>query len=779
MSRTKMIRLSLLILLIACCLVSCATHLPLQDLETQVSMSPAFDYAARKTVAVLPLANSGQDGVNLMVTERLSANLMSIGFQVIDRAQTERVARNAGVALDRTPTQSQLALLGKQLGVGMIISGSCISPNQAASDENAISMISARFLDASSGETLIYAITHPDGIMPVTRKLAFAIRNSIMGNLFKKANRAYDTGNYQQAISGYTAIIGLDPSLLGAYRNRGAAYGRSGDYKKALADLDQAIALTDETKPGFLKALFATDSPPPPHPEKAELLLNRGIALTRSGSPVAGLVDFNKALAAGADPATVYANRGYARFRMNEIKNSIDEYNMAVSAAPERAEIYYQRGLVLESVNIRGAIRDFTHAISLDKRFAAAYAARAAANMQLGYKDDPINDYTKAIELEPQNTDYLNGRAAALSKAGLKDKAIEDYSKSIGIAPGNGRAYLGRGMSQAEMGNAQQASRDFEQALKTDPAISGAVYLEMGILKEKQGNYKESISNFSKAIEAAGKDGAGYSYRGLAFERMGDYRNSALDYSRALELKADNADDYFNLGYAEIQSGSYTKAIGDLSRTVALDPKNALAYSNRGFAYQQTGNYSQAIVDYSRALTLKPEKEAADYRRRYPDAQLDQIADEYQPFFIYYNRGLSYLATGSYRLAIADFDQAVQLAPGSAEAFVKRGMANQQLNEMEQALKNYNKAIELDPKLAEAFFARGTWYEQSGAFSSAMSDYSKTIDLKPDFAQAYFSRGLLYVQLNRTEQALTDIKSAAIMNLRQAKDYLMTHGAEW
>jgi len=772
-------RLLLLIITTVLGLTACMANYHSRNAETQVSMSPTYNYEASRAIAILPLANAGRDGVNLMITEKLSINLMNIGFKVIDQSQTEKAAGDIGITLDRTPSREQVSMLGKQLGVSVIVSGSCISDGKDDGDENSVRMLSTRFLDVASGETLIYAITYPDGVMPVTRKLAYRVRNSILDDLFKKANHAFDTGNYQNAITGYTSIIGIDPSLVGAYRNRGAAFARTGDYKKALADMDLAIALSDTQKTETKHPVFSVGPPIKEHSEKAELLLNRGIALNRSGSPAAALVDFDKALAAGADKATVYANRGYARFKMNEIKNSLYEYNRAISAAPKRAEIYYQRGLVLESVKIRDAIADFTHAIRLDKRFAAAYAARAAANMQLGYKDGPISDYTTAIELEPQNTEYINGRAAALSMAGLQEQAILDYSKTLEIAPDNSRAYLGRGMSHAENGDLKRASSDFKNALKADPGISGAVYLEMGILQEKQGKYNESIENFSKAIEASGKDGRGYSYRGMALERMADYRNSALDYSRALELKADNARDYYNLGYVELQSGNYRKAISDLDRSATLDPQNPFAYSNLAFARQQTGNYSQAITDYSRALTLKPENDTTDYRRRYPDSQLDQIASEYQPFFIYYNRGLSYLASRNYRQAIADFDQAVQLAPKSAETFVKRGMAKQQLNDMDAALKDYNRAIELDFVFAEAYFARGTWYEQSGAFSMAISDYGKAITFKPDFAQACFSRGLLYAQMNLNERALTDIKTAAAMNLQQAKDYLLTHGVEW
>jgi len=769
----------LLLIATALLLTSCSGNRMLLGQDSQVSIRPDFIHEPGRVVALLPFAVSGRNGFNYVATERFTANLALAGFSVLDRSIVEQAAGKAGISLSEIPSRSQIAELGKSLGVGIIVAGSCIYRQEAASEsEDAIAMISARFMDSASGETLIYANTQPDGIMPITRSLAVAIRNKLLNDLFQKGNSSYNYKNYADAINRFSAIITMEPTMIEAYRNRGAALSKSGDNTKALADYDRALALFEAEEksrqlfslPGFLT---------PMQPEKGELFFNRGIVLVKSEKPAAALSDFNRALAEGVDPAKVYANLGYARFRMKEINNSLIEYDKAIRANPDMAEIYYQRGLVLEDVNVKKAIIDFSKAISLDSRFNLAMAARGRANLRLGYKDDAIRDYTKAIEFDPLNAEYLTGRGAAFFQAGERDKAIRDYSGVIDAHPTYFDAYLGRGVSHAANGDPVSAMKDFDKVLKSGTTIAGGAYLDIGIFKQKQGNYREAIENFSKAIEASGKDGSAYSNRGYALERMGNYHDSVLDYTRAIELKADNPSDFFNRGYSKMQTGGYRQAIDDFSRAANLDPSYAPIFSNRGYAYQNTGNYSQAISDYNRALALMPEKGETSYHHRYPDKQLNQVAEEFHPFFIYYNRGLSYLAAGTYRQAIEDFSKAIEFGPRSAEAFVRRAMANQQLGEMERSLADYNHAIELDSRLAEARFGRGTWYEQSGKFSSAIADFSKAIDIMPDFAQAYFSRGLLKLQMNLLEPGMDDIRTAARMNLKQAKDYLMTRGADW
>ncbi|MBV5319131.1 MAG: tetratricopeptide repeat protein [Desulfobulbaceae bacterium] len=730
-------------------------------------------------MALLPFVNCERNSFNDLITNRFADQLTSVGFSVLNPDKVKQAAAKAKINLLETPSNAQFASLGKSLGVRVIVVGSysCLR-NATGEGEEAIAIISARFQDAESGETLISASTHSDGITPATRALALVIRSNAMRDLFRKGIDSYNQKNYAEAITRFSTLIAMDPKRIEAYHNRGASYLKTGDYQKALADYDQALAVLEE-KEGAAPGSFSPSSQEE-QSERAGLLFGRGIVLVQSGKPQTAVADFTKALAAGYDPATIYANLGNARFKMKELNNSLVEYGKAIKADPTRADFFYQRGLVLEEVNTLDASKDFSKAISLDHRYPLALAARGRANLKLGNQADAIRDYTQAIGYEPGNWEYLAGRGAAFFQSGDYDRAINDYSDAIAANPTYYQAYLGRAVSCAAKGDETCAAKDFDKVLSSGTVVSGTAYLEAGIFQAKQGQYREAINIFSKAIETAGKDGVVYSNRGKALQMMGSYRDAVLDFSRSLDLRADNSQDYFNRGYSNMQNGGYRQAIDDFSKAASLDPDYAPIFSNRGYAYQKNGNYDQAISDYNRALELiKPDQSESSYRYRYPDAQLSQVAGVFQPFFIYYNRGLSYLASGKYRPALEDFNTAIERTPQSAEAFANRGKANQQVGEIEQAQADYKHAIELDDRLADAYFGRGSLSEQSGNLPAAITDYTKVIDIKPDFARAYYSRGLLRTQINIVEPGMTDIKAAARMNLQEAKDYLLTRGVDW
>ncbi|MGD9947345.1 MAG: tetratricopeptide repeat protein [Desulfobulbus sp.] len=768
----------LLLIFAVILLSSCAGDRTLRGHGSLVTFSMDYTYKPGQVVALLPLVDSQRKIANDRLTQRFATNLASVGFLVIGQDKVKQAAVTAKLNLVNIPSETQLASLGKSLGVRVIVVGSysCIR-NGATENEEDIAIISARFLDTVSGETLISASTHTDGVTPATLALAQIIQSNAKRDLFRKGIDSYNQKNYTEAITRFSTLIAMDPTRVEAYHNRGASYLKTGDFGKALADYNRALALLEEREEAAQKSF----SPPTQAEEsqKAELLFGRGIVLMKSGKNEAAVVDFNKALAAGYDPATIHANLGYARFRMNELNNSLVEYGKAIKADPTRADFYYQRGLVLEKVNTRDALEDFSKAISLDNHYPLALAARGRANLKLGHQEDSIGDYNQAIEYEPGNWQYLTGRGAAFFQAGDYDRAIKDYSDAIALNSTYYQAYLGRAVSCAAKGDDTCAAKDFDTVLSSGTVVSGTAYLEAGIFQAKLGNYLDAINNFSKAIDTAGKDGVVFSNRGKALQMMASYRDAALDFSQSLDLRADNPQDYFNRGYSNMQNGGYRQAIEDFNKATTMDPNYAPTFSNRGYAYQNMGKYHQAIDDYSRALTIKAEKIESSYHYQYPDPKLTEAADAFHPFFIYYNRGLSYMASNNNRAAIEDFNTAIELNPKSAEAFAKRGMASQQVGELEQALADYNHAIELDTLLADAYFGRGSLKDQVGNASAAISDYTKAIDIRPDFAQAYFNRGLLRVQMNLADTGITDIKGAASMNLQQAKDYLLTRGVVW
>ena len=67
---------------------------------------------------------------------------------------------------------------------------------------------------------------------------------SSVEELKQQGNKAFSSGNYQDAIGFFSKAIDLDPSNHVLFSNRSAAYSSLRDYEKALQDADKAINIS-------------------------------------------------------------------------------------------------------------------------------------------------------------------------------------------------------------------------------------------------------------------------------------------------------------------------------------------------------------------------------------------------------------------------------------------------------------------------------------------------------------------------------------------------------
>ena len=81
------------------------------------------------------------------------------------------------------------------------------------------------------------------------------------------------------------------------------------------------------------------------------------------------------------------------------------------------------------------------------------------------------------------------------------------------------------------------------------------------------------------------------------------------------------------------------------------------------------------------------------------------------------------------------------LAYSEAKNLTDKGFEKYDSQDYKVAILDFNKAIERDPKYYRAYYWRGRSKEESGDYIGAILDYNKVIELNPNDDYAYFYRG--------------------------------------
>ncbi len=149
------------------------------------------------------------------------------------------------------------------------------------------------------------------------------------------------------AIDACTSIIVVDPHNDGAFVNRGIAFRRVGDVKRAIEDYDEAIRLNPRAADAFNnrgnafrtrneleRALRDYDEAIRLDPHYAHALNNRGVIFLERGDPDGAAADFDRAIREQASYANAFRNRGLARLQQRSYDRAIADFDEALKLNP-------------------------------------------------------------------------------------------------------------------------------------------------------------------------------------------------------------------------------------------------------------------------------------------------------------------------------------------------------------------------------------------------------------------------------------------------------------
>ena len=345
--------------------------------------------------------------------------------------------------------------------------------------------------------------------------------------------------------------------------------------------------------------------------------LDRGDAESKQSDWKDAIADFTEVLAINPQSSAAYNDRGGARQSKGDLDGAISDYTKALEIDPQMAAAYHGRGNIKAAKNdLDGAIADFTKAVRIDPTMAVAYDSRGNARTAKGDLDGAIADFTQAITIDPNLAGAYSDRGFARQANGNFDGAISDYTQALVLKPKTASSYYNRGLARLSQGNSDAAIVDFDRALAFDPKIAEAYYYR-GNAKSATRDLDGAIADFTQAVALSPKIAMAYCNRGLARQAKGDIAGAFTDYTQALAIDPKIAIAYYNRGLIETQENDPDGAIADSSQALYLDLKNAQAYYIRGFAKLAKGNLDGALADLNQFCDLAPRDHDADHARLY------------------------------------------------------------------------------------------------------------------------------------------------------------------
>ncbi len=153
------------------------------------------------------------------------------------------------------------------------------------------------------------------------------------------------TRDYDRAIADYDAALRLDPNNPHTYNSRGFASQKKGDHDRAIADYDAAIRL-DPRNPLYFH--------------------NRGIAYRWKGDYDRAIADNSQAIQLNPTYALAYGERALVYRLKLDFTRALADHDTAIRYAPQAARAYMNRGRTYEAMeDYQRALADYRQGVTL------------------------------------------------------------------------------------------------------------------------------------------------------------------------------------------------------------------------------------------------------------------------------------------------------------------------------------------------------------------------------------------------------------------------------
>jgi tetratricopeptide (TPR) repeat protein len=397
--------------------------------------------------------------------------------------------------------------------------------------------------------------------------------------------------------------------------------------------------------------------------------------------------------------------------------------------------------------------------------------------------DEAIKEFDQALQLEPAHFWAQYFKALCLLRQRRHAEARAQLGSCLAQRPDFVWLYLQRGFAQGELQAFDAAEADFQKALQLplDDLARYVLFTNRGVLRIKENRFDDAITDLNAAIKLKPNEYQAYVNLAQAYRQL-DKMDLALEQlDRAVQLEPGLAHLYRLRARLHLERKEPAPALKDFDQAIRRESPDSPSlvdnHVERGRLLLREGKYRDALADFDAALRLRKDHSVAQRLRAEALFQLGRYQEVVEAFdryleaggkpleSVYRGRGQARAELGKYPGAVEDFTKALELQPTSAvQAY--RGWAHLVCDAPKLALRDFELAIELDRKNGDAYNGRGFVRATLGRWGDAVRDADEALRLGPRSPRLLYNAARIKAQCGGANE------TRAVDLLREAVDLL-------
>jgi tetratricopeptide (TPR) repeat protein len=368
-------------------------------------------------------------------------------------------------------------------------------------------------------------------------------------------------------------------------------------------------------------------------------------------------------------------------YRRGEFDEAIGEFNQVLRRKPAHFWAEYLSALCLLRQHRAAEARAQLGACLANRpQFVWLYLLRGFAQGELRAFDDAEADFQTALQMPLDDSAryvlFVNRGVLRVREERLDD-AVSDLKTAIELKPNEYQAYVNLAQAYRRQKKLDPALEQLNRAVALEPSLAQVYRLRARLSLERK-EFAQALKDFDEAILREDADGPpladDHVERGRLLLHLGKPADALAAFDEALRRRKDHLPAWRLRAEALFDLGRYRESVEAFDRYLDAGKPLESVYRGRGLARAELGQYPGAIEDYTRALELRPTSEVQAYR------------------------GWAHLVCEAPKLALRDFELAIELDAKNGDAYNGRAFVLASQGKTREAARDAEEAVRQGPK---------------------------------------------------------------------------------
>ena len=285
--------------------------------------------------------------------------------------------------------------------------------------------------------------------------------------------------------------------------------------------------------------------------------------------------------------------------------------------------------------------------------------------------------------------------------------------------------------------------------------------------------YKLALDAINEIIQNDKGNHKAFYLASKIYYAVGDLDNANSSIIRAIESENDSEEyrDYqkklenlkTNLKSAQktFDNGYVDDALLEYSSLINNFPDSPIPLYSMGQVYLKSNNYKMAVQNFNKAIDMNP------YEKEKYNKSISSISQRIA------KSGDGKFRVKEYEEALQLYLEAVSYNPSFVAVLYRITNVYQQMRDYDNAKIYADKTLFYDPVHYKAMKTLGDLYYKLGDLSNSIASYNESISTNPQYYKAYYSLSKVLNEQGKTSDAILNLDTALSINPKYDKAYIL------